>query len=666
MSFRVDGGALLASRWGCEFALAAILGGVRLGWKLFVPSRLEVELHWGMRRSKDLVLNLLTGSLPCLLLAAIPVWRISLQAPLPRRDRLMLVLLMYAAYALVFLCVHLAVKVLRYVIQRSRGPAEMGGLGGTDFSWEYFFMAGLLLSNTLHFLFGYKKQTLVEQTWLMARGPVAQLLLLAAGWLLLLLLFRFARRNWPTLLGSALEKPAVIALILVIALSCVVPPGTNRRAAAADAAFARERVAAPTVGSSTHRPLILVGLDGVDWLLLRAAMRTGRLQTLSELARYGFTSSLDNGGLGLSPVVWTTIATGKPMDEHEIFGFDVTRSPLLETPLDAWLRYSPPEFAVWPSVRMLRGLGLVENRLATGADRKGPSLWQILSHHNHSNLVVNYMGSFPAERINGVFLAGYAYELMLTESGKKGKGGGSMKPDGRVAGKAAEGVDYPVGLLAREYSHIRPAATGPLDATSRHEREFDYFAALTLEILKGHSFDFVTFYTWVTDSFNHGLSVAEYEAILQGRFESPLTRRFLEIYEKIDAFLAELRRVRPDANLIIVSDHGVAPAYELRQRKLLHGRGPAGIFIAHGPDIRPGPGSAAISMYDIAPTVLFYFDVPVARDFKGRIVTELFSVSSTPRYVDSYDPIVPNARVQGPHGEIDGVRERLKALGYLE
>src|SRR4029453_17479696 len=101
------------------------------------------------------------------------------------------------------------------------------------------------------------------------------------------------------------------------------------------------------------------------------------------------------------------------------------------------------------------------------------------------------------------------YQLNLIESGQ----GGSLQLREAVhptrrrehGGRGTEGLDYPAGVLAREYSHIRPSAKGVLDPTSRHERELDYLTLITLEILKERSFDFVTFYSWLPDSFNHGM-----------------------------------------------------------------------------------------------------------------------------------------------------------------
>jgi len=375
----------------------------------------------------------------------------------------MLLLVLYVAYALVFLGLHAALQGVRYLIRRNRVARERRGSAVEQhFTWEYFLLAGLLLTNALHGAFGYKNTIVQERSWLMSRGPAAQLMLLAAGWALLFLLFRAVASRWPALFGSALGRRSTVALILVAALSCVVVPGPAGRVAAAGTPLASSPASDPTVEPAPRRPLVLLGLDGVDWRLLRAAIRTGRLETFEELVRDGFTASLDNDGLGLSPVVWTAMATGKKMQHHGIFDFEISRSPFFERPIEAWLRYSPSEFAVWRVVKVLHKLGLAGEPAGDGGRPPWPERLANPLAHNYRNLVVNYLVSFPAEKINGVFLAGHIYEAVLL-------GRDATSP----ASGATNGFVYPVGLLDRRYDDIKPVAEGPRDVISIEEREFN-------------------------------------------------------------------------------------------------------------------------------------------------------------------------------------------------
>ena len=53
-----------------------------------------------------------------------------------------------------------------------------------------------------------------------------------------------------------------------------------------------------------------------------------------------------------------------------------------------------------------------------------------------------------------------------------------------------------------------------------------------------------------------------------------------------------------------------------------------GIFIAHGPDIKKGLRIENAKIFDIAPTILHMFNVPIPRDMDGRILIEIFQEGS--------------------------------------
>ncbi len=64
-----------------------------------------------------------------------------------------------------------------------------------------------------------------------------------------------------------------------------------------------------------------------------------------------------------------------------------------------------------------------------------------------------------------------------------------------------------------------------------------------------------------------------------------------------------------------------------------------GIFIAHGADIKKGYKIEGAKIYDIAPTILHLFGLPIPDDMDGRVLTEIFEPDSElkkekPVYVD--------------------------------
>lgn len=93
-----------------------------------------------------------------------------------------------------------------------------------------------------------------------------------------------------------------------------------------------------------------------------------------------------------------------------------------------------------------------------------------------------------------------------------------------------------------------------------------------------------------------------------------------------------------------------------------------GLFIAAGPDVAAGGQLSTLpTLYDLAPTILHWFDCPVPTALDGAVLDELFPADSDPgsravRYDDQ-----PLADVSGAYGrsDRDELREQLTDLGYL-
>jgi predicted AlkP superfamily phosphohydrolase/phosphomutase len=65
-----------------------------------------------------------------------------------------------------------------------------------------------------------------------------------------------------------------------------------------------------------------------------------------------------------------------------------------------------------------------------------------------------------------------------------------------------------------------------------------------------------------------------------------------------------------------------------------------GIFLAHGQNIKKGIKLKGVKIYDIAPTILHIFGIPIPDEMDGRVLTEIFEEDSEPAkrkpiYVDS-------------------------------
>lgn len=599
--------------------------------------------------------------LPLLVASGVVAW-IAAHAPVARVDRLLLLALLGAAYGLALLGIQLTVAVLRRLRGR-RGPSS-GAL-------ECFVFLGALLANQLLTLFGHKSLATYERlsAWTTLHPAFEAVVLVLA-----LALLGAAGRWVVARLGrgpSLSRRGAAILAALAIAAPLLPGAPAPRAVIHAEAPTPEQRVLAPL----PRGPLVVVGLDGIDPRLLEAAVRARSMPNFQALLEQGLVSSLDNDGLGLSPVVWTTLITGRPPNEHRLTDFRVREAAGFSGSLDRWLGVVPPGFAVKSIV--LRGLsaaGRLQARNLTGRDRSGPSVFQILSRYGRRSLVVNYMMSFPAEKIDGAFLSEYVYDARLAAAR-------SGKP-------LAPGYVYPSGLLEGALAGIEARPAASRDVLERDERAFDYTSGVALALLERERFDLIVFYTPWPDAFNHRLSYDEYRGILGGRFDAGLPQRLLETYARLDRFLGDVRARLPQADLVVVSDHGVRPIYRVRKplsgaemriseepgdapahlsvvADLEHLHSDRGLFLGLGPTIAAGP-HAPISMYDLAPTLLAYLGAPVPRDLRGHVVAGLVPRPVQHAWIESYEPWIGNERVDPDARLVDDAAERLRALGYIE
>ena len=74
--------------------------------------------------------------------------------------------------------------------------------------------------------------------------------------------------------------------------------------------------------------VLVIGIDGASWNVMRPLMARGELPNLKRLAGTGVTARFESIRPLFSPAIWTTLATGKMPDEHGIPNFHATRHDL--------------------------------------------------------------------------------------------------------------------------------------------------------------------------------------------------------------------------------------------------------------------------------------------------------------------------------------------------
>jgi predicted AlkP superfamily phosphohydrolase/phosphomutase len=122
--------------------------------------------------------------------------------------------------------------------------------------------------------------------------------------------------------------------------------------------------------------LLIVGLDGATWDLIRPWAEAGELPYFQRLLGEGATGPLLSVTPNLTPPGWTTAFTGVNPGKHGIFDF----------------------FTLDP--------GAVSPRVVSSAERLAPALWEILSAEGRKVGVANVPSTFPADPVSGFFLTG--------------------------------------------------------------------------------------------------------------------------------------------------------------------------------------------------------------------------------------------------------------------
>lgn len=147
------------------------------------------------------------------------------------------------------------------------------------------------------------------------------------------------------------------------------------------------------------RRVIFLGLDGLDPRLTEKFLAEGKLPNLAKLRELGSYHRLRTTFPALSPVAWSTFATGVNPGRHDIFDF-LNRSLKTYVPELSSARVHPP--------RRVLNLGrwrIPLSRPWVEARRKSQTFWSLLGKQAIGSTIIRVPITFPPERFNGRMLA---------------------------------------------------------------------------------------------------------------------------------------------------------------------------------------------------------------------------------------------------------------------
>lgn len=423
--------------------------------------------------------------------------------------------------------------------------------------------------------------------------------------------------------------------------------------------------------SKTSQPrLFFLGIDGATWTVLGPMLERGELPAFQRLVDEGASlPRFDTLQITHSPVIWTTVATGRRPADHGIRGFTAELPSGDKIPV-------------------------------TSSLRKARAIWELANRRGVSTGVIGWWATWPAEEVNGYMVSDHANpafgDMMVAE-------GRFWTADRDVLAELRRQV-YPekiAPVLTRHW--VTPESFPWEDFQSRgrftdeqvalarsapwHEPDLyswlktfyrvDYplFSA-ALDLMREHPTDLQMLYLRGPDPVQH----YAWDLVEPGKFarQPPHLERDRTVvegvYRYVDTFLAEiLAALPPDAWLIVASDHGAEPSQDASNpqrtaRPGEHTVDAKGVLFLRGPGVRRGATLKQASPYDLMPTMAWLLELPISSQLPGRPLTEAFEegfVKSKPVHkVARYGPRPTGPLLPSPQDE--EMLKSLKNLGYIE
>ncbi len=442
-----------------------------------------------------------------------------------------------------------------------------------------------------------------------------------------------------------IERLTSLPLIaLPLALALLAGCGGER-----DATTSTEPAGPPS--PEQRAPVIVIGVDGAEWDVIDEMMDRGELSGFRRMMDEGAWGHLLNPGPQVSPVVWTTFATGHFAREHGILDFVYPYQEGSKRPVDASLR-------------------------------REPALWNLLDAYGGESTVIGYFVSHPAERVAGRIVTDRAFQGLERSvwpaelSAVSDRIRDSVYADRDAlqdrflpwdyAPEQAEDKSSPYHLPAR-------IVRGRIDRRILSE---EFLRRMTEELVTDPGDLFITYFR-LADIVSHSVWLY-YDDSDFDEAPDPETDRLLEdiipeSYRYVDEVVQRiLDEHGGTANIVLISDHGFGSAtggYASSRQLLSGNHRPNGVILAHGPDIAPGRVEHPTIM-EVFPTLAYLLDLPIADTVPGTIEYSLLAESFTrayePRYVDRYDvdwrPVAAQQVDEAAQAE---EMESLRGLGYI-
>ena len=262
--------------------------------------------------------------------------------------------------------------------------------------------------------------------------------------------------------------------------------------------------------------LLIIGLDGATFDLIKPWAAEGKLPTLEKLMNEGTTGNLESTLPPVTSPAWPTFMTGKNPGKHSVFDFIRPRAGTFD--------------------------------MVNASQIKGKLLWEILSEAGYSVGVLNVPITYPPRPVNGYMVPG----LLAPDQGKTVYPPDLLKPYEAELGKyrLTPNVQYKAGNEDEFIADLHDL----IDTQLRY----------ALRLMKDHPTDVLMLHFLATDNGSHALwrfmdqTHPRYDPALFAKYGDALQK----VYQHLDRAVGEVdSSISNQHSTIIMSDHGFGPLH---------------------------------------------------------------------------------------------------------